>query len=131
MARLTREEWAAICETHGSDVNTWALVDRTVRDEVMKLARGAYQRELLRGHHAWSGSTLTGEQKKWATKYADSRRTLMDRLLESGFVMDWLDTPAGRMVPLVIEGEHRMRWRAIGLKESEIRRLVKVTRRLS
>lgn len=43
-------------------------------------ARGSYQRDLLNGFQAWSGSTLTGRAASYGGKYRTSREELLARL---------------------------------------------------
>ncbi|AWI88368.1 MULTISPECIES: hypothetical protein [Methylobacteriaceae] len=43
-------------------------------------ARGSYQRDLLNGTEAWSGSTLTGRAARYGGKYRTSREELIARL---------------------------------------------------
>ena len=50
----------------------------------LPLARGCYQRALLRGDEALSGSTLRGKAKQWSSRYAASRDSLLARLRAAG-----------------------------------------------
>ncbi|MEE7456774.1 hypothetical protein MPAR168_00800 [Methylorubrum populi] len=43
-------------------------------------AKGSYQRDLLNGFQAWSGSTLTGRAARYGSKYRTSRAELIARL---------------------------------------------------
>ncbi|GBU17025.1 MULTISPECIES: hypothetical protein [Methylobacterium] len=43
-------------------------------------ARGSYQRAVLNGSEAWSGSTLTGRAARYGSKYRTSREELLARL---------------------------------------------------
>ena len=49
------------------------------------LARGEYQRDILRGIHNLSGSSLSSTQRLcYGSRYARSRNALLQRLTESG-----------------------------------------------
>ncbi len=48
------------------------------------LARGVYQRSILDGYEAWSGSTLKGNAKKYGGRYYASREAFLDRLRANG-----------------------------------------------
>lgn len=71
MARITRTNWSEIAP----DVLAAAL----------PLARGCYQRNLLRGRESLSGSTLRGKAQRFGGRYAGSRRSLLGRLRGAGF----------------------------------------------
>lgn len=43
-------------------------------------AKGSYQRAVLNGYEAWSGSTLTGRAARYGGKYRASREELLARL---------------------------------------------------
>lgn len=65
----------------------WTEVKDTEElEKALKLAKGHYQRDLLLGLENLSGSTLKGEAKNWAGKYAKSRRNLLSRLTKAGIV---------------------------------------------
>jgi hypothetical protein len=50
-------------------------------DAALKLAKGSYQRDLIRGRfQSWSGSTLKGKAKEWSGSYSQSRKSLVKRL---------------------------------------------------
>lgn len=53
--------------------------------ECLEFARGCYQRALLLGWEAWSGSTLKGKAKAFGGRYAASREGLVERLERAGF----------------------------------------------
>ena len=59
-----------------------ANIDRAA---VLALAEGDYQVRLLSNEEAWSGSTLKGAAKKYASTYAKSRRALVARLEAAGY----------------------------------------------
>lgn len=130
MARMTKEEWEAFCDERGVSVNTFTVVDPVCLDAVLKLARGPYQRALVNGIDSWSGSTLSGKAKDWCLSYRTSRESLRARICAHGFHTRFAITHTGRMVLVVEESEPRRSWRAMGLDEKEILKLVKVTMRL-
>jgi hypothetical protein len=51
-----------------------------VIDNLETLAKGCYQRALLRGSARWSGGDLRGKANKWSMSYKDSRSSLLNRL---------------------------------------------------
>ena len=48
-----------------------------IRTILADAADGSYQREVLTGNAALSGSDLKGNARKWASKYAASRRAAL------------------------------------------------------
>jgi hypothetical protein len=60
------------------------LIDCTVSD-LISVARGCYQRSLLRGESNWSGSDLRGRAREYSAHYRDSRSGLIDRLRARGY----------------------------------------------
>lgn len=70
--------------------------------EVLRCARGSYQRALLRGSEAWSGATLRGRAQSFGKHYKASRINLLDRLRRYFSVQR--DTRAhGRIVFVIAE----------------------------
>lgn len=69
-----------------------------------KLARGCYQRNLLAGVEAYSGSTLRGKAKKYGMHYRWSRDNLLERLSKAGINWHIKTAQRGRLV-LVIGSE--------------------------
>lgn len=64
---------------------TWTVFcSDTDRTTALKLAKGSYQKGLLLGYEAWSGSTLKGKAKEWAGSYGRSRDSLLSRLRRAG-----------------------------------------------
>lgn len=64
---------------------TWVIYHNPDEQETaLQLARGSYQRNLLLGYEAWSGSTLKGKAKKWSGQYSRSRESLLSRLYRAG-----------------------------------------------
>lgn len=62
-------------------MSRWIEVhDKSVQATALKLARGQYQRALLQGEEALSGSTLKGTARSWGASYARSRKSLLDQL---------------------------------------------------
>ena len=53
-------------------------------EQAMKLARGCYQRDLVRGRETLGGSTLRGEAKTYSRRYQESARNLVARLRAAG-----------------------------------------------
>ena len=49
------------------------------------LARGCYQRDLLTGRARWSGADLKGKARRFAGRYAASRRGLLNRMTDAGY----------------------------------------------
>jgi hypothetical protein len=49
-------------------------------EAIFSCAKGTYQVELLKGHHAWSGADLRGTARKYGARYAASRAALVDRV---------------------------------------------------
>jgi hypothetical protein len=70
--------------------------------------RGDYQRNIVLGHEAMSGSTLRGLAKKYGYHYQTSREALLTRMRKAG-------------VPFTIETRGRMHKRVlvIGRKQEE------------
>jgi len=63
----------------------WTLyTDPKLQEAALALARGSYQRDLLLGSEAWSGSTLKGKAKQWGASYNSSRNELLKRLTAAG-----------------------------------------------
>lgn len=75
-----------IWKVNGSPImGEWAeCVDVDAFDKAETLAKGDYQRSLLYGREAVSGSTLKGKARQFGGKYALSRQTLLARLTEAG-----------------------------------------------
>ena len=64
---------------------TWTVFCSDIdRKTALSLARGSYQKSLLLGNEAWSGSTLQGKAKEWAGAYGRSRDSLLARLRRAG-----------------------------------------------
>ena len=63
---------------------------QATRTSVSLLIGHSYQRNVLFGGEAWSGSTLTGTAKKYGGRYRDSRQNLIDRLEREGFTVEFV-----------------------------------------
>ncbi len=72
---------------------------------VQRASRGDYQESVLSGYEAWSGSSLKGRAKQWAGRYADSRRTLLQRIQTALLPLGWSADTALVRLP----GENRDR----------------------
>lgn len=66
-------------------------------------AKGSYQRDLIHGHEALSGSTLRGKAARYSAHYAASARNLMDRLRAAGLSVSELRAEHGRRVLVIAE----------------------------
>lgn len=58
----------------------FSIVDSDLEDIALAHCRGSYQRGLVLGVEALSGSTLRGEAAKWGMRYRDSAEALLARL---------------------------------------------------
>lgn len=76
------------------------IISAEALEAALPLARGSYQRDLLRGRQRWSGSDLRGRAARYGAHYARSRRSLLRRLEAGGFRVGWAP---GRMKVAVIE----------------------------
>ena len=65
--------WAAAPE--GDDANF---------DAALRAARGEYQKDIIRGFESWSGSTLKGKRRKYASRYAQGRKAMEARMRAGG-----------------------------------------------
>jgi hypothetical protein len=63
------------------------IADQESWERACKLARGYYQRRLLRGWQSLSGAELRGRGRRWASKYQESRQNLFLRLLRAGILV--------------------------------------------
>lgn len=69
-------------------MSDWSKVEASVLDKALALARGCYQRNVILGREAISGSTLRGKARRYSTRYYLSRRNLFARLVKAGLVVD-------------------------------------------
>lgn len=81
---------------------TIALDDKA-HDAALALARGTYQRDVLLGYEAMSGSTLKGKAARYGGRYEASRDALMERLSEAGISTQivTMRTPGRRKVLVI------------------------------
>jgi hypothetical protein len=63
---------------------TKAMSESEARDAARALCRGDYQRAIVDGEARWSGADLVGEARRWAARYAESRRNLLARIQRAG-----------------------------------------------
>jgi hypothetical protein len=80
----------------------WTVVyDDAAYERALRLARGSYQRDLLEGLEALSGSTLRGKAKEWGAAYARSRQGLLDRLRRAGVPVSEEHGKSGRRLLVI------------------------------
>jgi len=58
--------------------------DPAVLDAALALCRGTYQRDLLMGREAISGSTLKGKARSYSGRYRQSAQQLLSRCRNAG-----------------------------------------------
>ena len=63
---------------------------------LLPIARGCYQRSLLRGYSAWSGADLRGRAREYSARYRDSRSGLLARLSARGYRVTEIRGERGR-----------------------------------
>jgi hypothetical protein len=64
---------------------SWTEIEPQVMEEALTYAKGDYQRQIIEGKQAISGSTLKGDAKKWSMKYRKSAEAVLSRLCQNGF----------------------------------------------
>ena len=74
-------------------------------NRALNVAAGNYQENVLRGIDDWSGSSLRGNAKDYASKYAESRRGLLDRLTKAGMLILEVRVGTRRRHDVVIAAE--------------------------
>jgi hypothetical protein len=63
----------------------WSHIkNQTTLDSALKLARGSYQRAILRGEQCLSGADLRGNAKSYIGKYRKSSQNLIARCQAAG-----------------------------------------------
>lgn len=72
----------------------------SVQQAALAQAKGCYQRNLLEGWEAWSGSTLKGKASRYGARYAGSRTSLITRLRAAGIPVAF-ETRGQRKVAVV------------------------------
>jgi hypothetical protein len=84
------------------------LIWTTVSDDALLAAlaccRGSYQRELILGAQAWSGSTLVGKAASYGSHYKESREHLIRRLRGGGLTVEFARVGRGRRIVARIYG---------------------------
>ncbi len=68
-------------------MNFTKVVDEEAFHQAMKLTKGCYQRNLLRGIESLSGSTLKGKARKYSTRYSISRINLLNRIKNANIIV--------------------------------------------
>ena len=51
-------------------------------EKALSLCKGCYQEGIIRGYYRFSGTDLKGKARKYVSRYARSRRNLLNRLNE-------------------------------------------------
>jgi len=67
--------------------------DPSALSAALSVARGRYQRAVLRGTESLSGATLTGRAAQYSGRYAESRRHLLARLTAAGITWSIVSAP--------------------------------------
>ena len=62
----------------------WTTVTEDALPVALSCCKGNYQRELVFGLQAWSGSTLRGKAASYGSHYTESRQGLLRRLAAAG-----------------------------------------------
>jgi len=62
----------------------WTTVTEDALPVALSCCKGNYQRELVFGLQAWSGSTLSGKAASYGSHYTESRQGLLRRLAAAG-----------------------------------------------
>ena len=63
---------------------TWTVATICARKVALDLCRGCYQRNLVMGIEALSGSTLRGKAASYSSRYRTSRANLLARIRGAG-----------------------------------------------
>ena len=106
---------------------TWTVcTDDDAWDKALSLARGSYQRAIVRGQEACSGSTLRGRAKEYRGRYRASLDNFVKRLEKAGVEVGEVYVGAQRKRVLVL-GPMPEHWRAADtLHRVDPREVVKV-----
>ena len=75
--------------------------DPTTFSAALKLARGSYQRNILRGVESLSGSTLRGKAKRFGGRYQASAQNLIARCRRAGLAVSETRGPHGRRMIVI------------------------------
>jgi hypothetical protein len=70
--------------------------DPTEYEKALKCARGCYQRNILAGVEALSGSTLSGTARSYGYWYKRSRTNLLQRMSDANVCWAQVKGPHGR-----------------------------------
>ncbi len=65
----------------------WSSVTTEAYAIALPLCKGCYQRYLLEGYEALSGSTLKGKARTWKSKYMISQRNFLKRLRDARLIV--------------------------------------------
>lgn len=60
------------------------IVDLEAYNQALRLTRGSYQRAILEGTEALSGSTLHGSAALFSSRYKRSSQRLLERMTKAG-----------------------------------------------
>ncbi len=86
------------------ETGKWSQVQsKAAMMRALAQARGSYQRNLIEGYEALSGSTLRGEARRWSARYHASASALLDRLERAGLVVSEHVADHGRRVLVIAE----------------------------
>lgn len=86
-------------------IGSWsASLDVDAYRDALALARGSYQRAILQGSEALSGSTLRGTAKRYSDRYQASVRGLLRRLEDVGIDVREVRQRRGGARVLVVVG---------------------------
>lgn len=83
----------------------WSEIAPDVLAAALPLARGSYQRDLLRGVESLSGSTLKGRAREWGARYQAHRTALLARLRAAGFRVSERRAEHGARILVVERGK--------------------------
>jgi hypothetical protein len=78
------------------------FLDEKYREAAFACAKGSYQRALLSGHEAWSGATLRGTARVYASKYRISRNHLIERIEDADIPFCWRRELIGGRISLLV-----------------------------
>jgi hypothetical protein len=103
MLTTNARDWAEIvaaddAATLGPIGYGWTEATGRAYELAVECARGRYQRNLLAGREALSGSTLQGTAKKYGVHYAVSRSNLLARVRRAGVDVSERRGPHGKRV---------------------------------
>ena len=70
-------------------------------DKAYKLCRGVYQHGLISGAESLSGASLIGKASAYGSKYARSRRNLLERLRQNGVMFREIRRGHGKRILVI------------------------------